>query len=79
MQNKSFSAEGTCGRQHTGPQRGRSSRNTQHLIDHSLLLFAAPISSIGSNRHNKNSYSLHEKIRIKTPIKYQVSLCRLKM
>jgi hypothetical protein len=48
-------------------------------IDHSLLLFAAPISSMGSNHHKKHSKSLQEKIRIRTPVKSQVSQCRLKM
>jgi hypothetical protein len=40
-------------RQHRSQQRGRSSRNTQHLIDHSPLLFAAPISGISSNHKKK--------------------------
>jgi hypothetical protein len=70
-------AEGSCGRQYRGRQGG-CSRNTQHLIDHSPLLLTAPISSIGSNHHNKNSNKLQEKIRIRTKIKSQVSQCRLK-
>jgi hypothetical protein len=48
-------------------------------IDHSLLHFAAPMSSIGSNHHYQNSISLQDEIRIRTPIKHQVSQCRLKM
>jgi hypothetical protein len=57
MQNRNYSTEGTCGRQHRGQQGGHSSRNTQPLIDNSLLLFTDPISNIGSNRHNKSSNS----------------------
>jgi hypothetical protein len=50
-----YSAEGICGRKHRVQEGGHASRNTQQPIDHSLLLFAARISSIGSNCHNKNS------------------------
>jgi hypothetical protein len=55
-----YSAEGTCGSQHCGQQEEHSSRNTQYPIDYLLLLFAAPISSIGSKQQNKNSNSLQE-------------------
>jgi hypothetical protein len=61
MQNSKYSTEGTCGRQYWGQQGGCSSPNTQHLINHLPLLFAAQISSIHSNHHNKNSNSLQEK------------------
>jgi hypothetical protein len=60
MQNMNYSAEGTCRQQHRGQQGEHSSRNTQYLIDHSPLLFAALISSVDSNNHNKNSNSLQE-------------------
>jgi hypothetical protein len=73
VQNGNYGAEGTCGRKHRGQQGGRSSQNTQHPTDHSLLLFAGPISSIGSNHHNKNSNRLQDKIPIRTPIKSQAS------
>jgi hypothetical protein len=59
-----------AGRQHHDQQGEHSSRNTQHPIDHSLLLFAALTSS---NHHNKNRNSLQGKIRIRTPITSQVS------
>jgi hypothetical protein len=75
---ESKSAEGTCGWQHRDAQGEDSSRNTQHLIGHSPLLIAAPISIIGRNHHSKNSKS-SGKIRIRTPIKSQVSKCRLLM
>jgi hypothetical protein len=65
MQNRNYSVEETCGRQHWGQQGGRSSRNTQHLFDNSLLLFAFPISNIGSNHYNKNTNSLQEIIQIR--------------
>jgi hypothetical protein len=55
MQNRNYSVDGTCGR-----QQGGHSRNARQLIDHSLLVFAAPISSIGSNHHNRNSNSLQK-------------------
>jgi hypothetical protein len=79
MQNRDCNAEGTYGQQHRGQQGGHSSSNTQHLTAHSLMLFTALIGSIGSNRHNKNSNSLQKKICIRTPIKSQVSQCKLKM
>jgi hypothetical protein len=60
MQNRNYSAEGTCGRQHWNQQEGRSSRNTEHPIDHSVLVFAASISSIGNNHRNKNYASGHQ-------------------
>jgi hypothetical protein len=63
MQNRNYSAEGTWGPQHWGQQGEHSSRNTQHPINHSLLLFADSISSISSNHHNKNSNSLQGKNR----------------
>jgi hypothetical protein len=63
----------------TGQQGGHSSQNTQHLIDHLLLLFAAPFSSISSIHHKKNSKSRQEKICIRTPIKSHISQCRLKV
>jgi hypothetical protein len=47
------------------------------LADHSVLLFAAMINSIGSNHHGKISNSLQENIHIRTPIKYKVSQCRV--
>jgi hypothetical protein len=55
MQNRNYSTEGTCGRQLWCQQGVYSSQNTQHLIKHLLLLFAAVIISIGSDHHNKNS------------------------
>jgi hypothetical protein len=42
-------------------------------------LFAAPISSIGSNYHNKNSNNLLKKIRIRISITPKVSQCMLKI
>jgi hypothetical protein len=65
MQNRNYSAEGTCGRQHWGQQGEHSSRNTQHPIDHSLLLFATPISS---NHHRKSASLQEENTVIKTRI-----------
>jgi hypothetical protein len=53
VQNRNYSAEGTCGRQHRGQQGGRSSENTQYLIDHLPLFFIAPITSTSSKHHNK--------------------------
>jgi hypothetical protein len=53
MQKRNYGAEESCGRQRRDEQGGDSSRSTQHPIDHSALLFAAPISSVGSNHHNK--------------------------
>lgn len=55
MQNRNYSEERTCGRQHRGRQGGRSSRNTHYLIDHLPLLFAAPNSSIHHNKNRKSS------------------------
>jgi hypothetical protein len=46
MQNRNCSEEGTCGRQNRGQQRGDSSRNTQPLIDHSLLRSTASVATI---------------------------------
>jgi hypothetical protein len=60
VQNKSYRAEGTCGRQHRDQQGEDSSQNTQHPIDYSALLFAAPISSIGSSHRNKINNLLQE-------------------
>jgi hypothetical protein len=76
-QNRNYRAEGTWGRQHREQQRRSSSRNTQHLIDHSALLFAAPIRSIGSNHHKKSRKDLQERIRITTAIKSQGTQCRI--
>jgi hypothetical protein len=44
-----------------GQHGGHSSCDTQHLFNHSQLLFAAPISGIGSNHHNNNSSRFQEK------------------
>jgi hypothetical protein len=59
--------------QHRSQQGGCSSWNTQHLIDHSLLLFAAVIRSTGRSHQNKNSNSHYENIRIRRLIKSEVS------
>jgi hypothetical protein len=69
----------TAQRQHKGQQREYASQDTHHPTDNLLLLFAAPISSIGSNHHNKYSNSLQVKIRIRTPLKHQGSECRPKI
>jgi hypothetical protein len=37
-----------------------TARNTHQPMDHPLVLFTAPISSIGSNHHNEKSNSLQE-------------------
>lgn len=51
MKDKNYIAEGTCRRQHRGQQGGRSSRNTQHLLDHSPLLFAARSAASATKQH----------------------------
>jgi hypothetical protein len=79
MQNRNYNAEENCRRQQRGQQGGISSRNTQHPIDHSPLLFAAPICSISSNHHNNNSSRLQDKILIRTSVKDQVSQCSLEI
>jgi hypothetical protein len=61
MQNGNYSTEGICEQQNRDQHEGRFSPYTQHLTDHSSLIFAAEISSICSNNPNKNSKSLREK------------------
>jgi hypothetical protein len=58
MQNRNYRAEGNKRQQRRGQQGGLFSLNIQHMIDHSPLLFAAPIGSI---HHNRNNSSLQEK------------------
>jgi hypothetical protein len=79
VKNRNYSAEGTCGREHRDEQAEDSSRNIQHPMDHSALLVAAPISSVGSNHHNTKSNDLQDKMSTRTPVKSQISQCRLKM
>jgi hypothetical protein len=79
MQNRDYSAEGTRGRQNRGWQGGHSSRNTQHPIDRSLLLSAAPNSSASSNHLSINSNSLQDTLDTRSPIKPHVSQYKLKM
>jgi hypothetical protein len=61
MQKRNCSVEGNCGRQ----QGGFSSRNTQHLIDHSPLLFAAPVTSIGNHRKTKQKKRIRHRSNLK--------------
>jgi hypothetical protein len=49
-QNSNYSAGGSCGRNHRSQEGGYFCRNTQHPIDHTLLIFADPIGNISSNQ-----------------------------
>jgi hypothetical protein len=66
-------------RQTLGWQGGHSLRNTQHPTDRSLLLSAAPNRSISSNHLSTNSNSLQGTMDSRSPVRPQVSQCRLKM
>jgi hypothetical protein len=79
MHGRAYNAERTRGQQSRGKQGEISSRNTQHLIKYSPLLFAAPISSIHSIHCIKTSNSIQEELPIWTPIKPQISQCKIKI
>jgi hypothetical protein len=53
VQNRNDSTEGTCGQQNQVQHGEHSSQSAQHLIDRSLLLFAALV----NNHRNENGKS----------------------
>lgn len=55
IQNRNYRTEGTCGQQNQVQHGEHSSQNAQHLMNHSLLPFTAPINRILTYHHNENN------------------------